>query len=117
VAAPSNRSWVLIGIAGLVLYGIGAAAPPSFLTHLTVFVLACFIGYQVIWSVTPALHTPLMSVTNAISGIIIVGGMVQITGGTTSAAEILGLAATFVAMINVAGGFLVTQRMLKMFRR
>jgi len=117
VAAPSNRSWVLIGIAGLLLYGIGTAAPPSFLTHLTVFVLACFIGYQVIWSVTPALHTPLMSVTNAISGIIIVGGMVQITGGTTSAAEILGLAATFVAMINVAGGFLVTQRMLKMFRR
>ncbi len=117
VSAPSNRSWVLMGIAGLLLYGIGAAAPPSFLTHLTVFVLACFIGYQVIWSVTPALHTPLMSVTNAISGIIIVGGMVQITGGTTSAAEILGLAATFVAMINVAGGFLVTQRMLKMFRR
>jgi len=117
VAAPGNRSWVLIGIAGLLLYGIGAAAPPSFLTHLTVFVLACFVGYQVIWSVTPALHTPLMSVTNAISGIIIVGGMVQITGGTTSAAELLGLAATFVAMINVAGGFLVTQRMLKMFRR
>jgi NAD(P) transhydrogenase subunit alpha len=117
VAAPGNGSWVIIGLAGLILYGIGAAAPPSFLTHLTVFVLACFIGYQVIWSVTPALHTPLMSVTNAISGIIIVGGMVQITGGTTSAAELLGLAATFVAMINVSGGFLVTQRMLKMFRR
>ncbi len=117
VTAPGNRSWVIIGLAGLILYGIGAAAPPSFLTHLTVFVLACFIGYQVIWSVTPALHTPLMSVTNAISGIIIVGGMVQITGGTTSAAELLGLAATFVAMINVSGGFLVTQRMLKMFRR
>ncbi len=117
VATPGNGSWVIIGLAGLILYGIGAAAPPSFLTHLTVFVLACFIGYQVIWSVTPALHTPLMSVTNAISGIIIVGGMVQITGGTTSAAELLGLAATFVAMINVSGGFLVTQRMLKMFRR
>jgi NAD(P) transhydrogenase subunit alpha len=80
-------------------------------------VLSCFIGYQVIWNVTPALHTPLMSVTNAISGIIILGGMLQITGGTRTAAELLGLSATFLAMINVAGGFLVTQRMLKMFRR
>ena len=117
VGAPSRKSWIVLGVAGLALYGVGVSAPPSFLTHLTVFVLACFIGYQVIWNVTPALHTPLMSVTNAISGIIIVGGMLQITGGTASAAELLGLAATFVAMINVSGGFLVTHRMLKMFRR
>lgn len=117
VSPPGPKSWYLLGAVGLALFGVGTAAPPSFLTHLTVFVLACFIGYQVIWSVTPALHTPLMSVTNAISGIIILGGMLQISRGTTSAAEVLGLVAVFVAMINVSGGFLVTQRMLKMFRR
>ena len=79
--------------------------------------LACFVGYQVVWSVSPALHTPLMSVTNAISGIIIIGGMLQISGAPTSAATLLGAAAILLAMINVAGGFLVTQRMLKMFRK
>jgi NAD(P) transhydrogenase subunit alpha len=100
-----------------VLFALGWLAPPTFLTHFTVFVLACFVGYHVVWSVTPALHTPLMSVTNAISGIIVLGGMLQIVRGTFSAAEILGLAAVFLAMINVSGGFLVTQRMLKMFRR
>ena len=101
--------------AGLALLGIGVSAPQNFLTHFTVFVLACFIGYQVIWSVTPALHTPLMSVTNAISGIIVIGGMLQVTG--TSAASILGLVAIVLASINIAGGFLVTQRMLRMFHR
>ena len=83
-----------------------------------VFVLACFVGWQVVWNVTPALHTPLMSVTNAISGIILVGGMVQLgTGGSFSAASVLGAVAILLATINVAGGFLVTQRMLRMFRR
>ena len=86
------------------------------LQHLTVFVLSVFVGWQVIWNVTPALHTPLMSVTNAISGIIIVGGMLQ-HGSTDSAAVIIGAAATLLAAINVSGGFLVTQRMLKMFRK
>jgi NAD(P) transhydrogenase subunit alpha len=102
-------------LAGLALLGIGLTAPPNFLTHFTVFVLACFIGYQVIWSVTPALHTPLMSVTNAISGIIVIGGMMQVGGA--SAASILGVAAILLATINIAGGFLVTQRMLRMFHR
>ena len=115
--APSNSAWIMIGVAGVALFGLGVAAPPTFLTHFTVFVLACIIGYHVVWSVTPALHTPLMSVTNAISGIIVLGGMLQIGSGIGSAAEWLGLAAVFVAMINVSGGFLVTQRMLKMFRR
>ena len=82
----------------------------------TVFILACFVGWQVIWSVSPALHTPLMSVTNAISGIIVIGGMLQI-GTSLDAASILGALAVLVASINVAGGFLVTQRMLKMFHR
>jgi len=114
---PSASTWWLLLAAGLALFGVGLGAPQNFLTHLTVFVLACFIGYQVVWSVTPALHTPLMSVTNAISGIIVVGGMVQLGGGLTSAASILGIAAVFLAALNISGGFLVTHRMLKMFRR
>lgn len=105
-------------IAAAALVGIGVAQPDNeFLAHLTVFVLACFVGYQIIWNVAPALHTPLMSVTNAISGIIIIGGMLQISGDSTSYATILGAVAVFIATINIAGGFLVTQRMLKMFRR
>lgn len=84
--------------------------------HLTVFVLACFVGYQVIWNVTPALHTPLMSVTNAISGIIVIGALVQIS---SPSGLVIALAAVsvLIATINIAGGFLVTQRMLRMFRR
>jgi NAD(P) transhydrogenase subunit alpha len=104
-------------LAGAALVGIGLGAPKDFIGHFTVFVLACFIGYQVVWNVAPALHTPLMSVTNAISGIIILGGMLQVSGAPTSAATILGAAAILLATINVAGGFLVTQRMLKMFRK
>lgn len=89
----------------------------AFIQHLTVFVLACFVGYQVVWKVTPALHTPLMSVTNAISGIILIGGILQISGPAGSATTLLGAAAILLATINVAGGFLVTQRMLQMFRK
>ena len=111
--SPFSRLGLLL--AGLALLGLGLNAPPAFLTHFTVFVLSCFIGYQVVWSVTPALHTPLMSVTNAISGIIVIGGMFQVNGG--SAASILGIIAILLATINVAGGFLVTQRMLRMFHR
>ncbi len=109
-----NSRWGMLAT-GLALLGIGISAPPTFVTHFTVFVLACFIGYQVIWSVTPALHTPLMSVTNAISGIIIIGGLVQVDG--FSAASLLGIAAIILATINIAGGFLVTHRMLRMFHR
>ena len=98
------------------LLAAGHFAPSEFLEHFTVFVLACFVGWQVVWSVTPALHTPLMSVTNAISGIIIVGGMLEI-GPDLGLATLLGFAAVLFAAINVAGGFLVTQRMLRMFRR
>jgi len=110
----SKSRWAVL-IAGVVLLGIGYSAPETFLTHLSVFVLACFIGYQVIWSVTPALHTPLMSVTNAISGIIVIGGMLQVDG--LSGASLVGIAAIVFATINSAGGFLVTQRMLRMFRK
>ncbi len=113
-----GRSPLGLFVAGVALLALGAVAPPAFLTHLLVFVLACFIGWQVVWNVTPALHTPLMSVTNAISGIILLGGMVQLgTGGTFSAPSMLGAVAILLATINVAGGFLVTQRMLRMFVR
>lgn len=114
---PSKMVWVWLGLAGLALLGIGLGAPASFLSHFMVFVLSCFIGWQVIWNVTPALHTPLMSVTNAISGIVILGGMLQISGSLTSATTILGGLAIVVATINIAGGFLVSQRMLNMFQK
>ncbi len=86
------------------------------MAHFTVFVLACFVGYQVIWNVTPALHTPLMSVTNAISGIIVIGALLQISSSSWLIGA-LAFVAVFIASINIAGGFLVTQRMLKMFRK
>ena len=111
----SGLAWILLAVGALV--GIGVGAPESFLSHFTVFVLACFVGWQVIWNVTPALHTPLMSVTNAISGIIILGGMLQISGELTSPTVILGAIAILVGTINISGGFLVTQRMLKMFQK
>ncbi|MBE9078621.1 Re/Si-specific NAD(P)(+) transhydrogenase subunit alpha [Romeria aff. gracilis LEGE 07310] len=115
--SPFPWQFVWPAIAALALVGVGIGAPSSFLSHFTVFVLSCFIGWQVIWNVSPSLHTPLMSVTNAISGIIIIGGMLQLSGPLSSATTILGAIAVFVGTINIAGGFLVTQRMLKMFRK
>jgi NAD(P) transhydrogenase subunit alpha len=116
---PTNNlgSVLLPVLVGSALIGIGVGAPPSFLSHFTVFVLACFVGWQVIWNVKPALHTPLMSVTNAISGIIIIGGMLQISGSLNSPTTILGAIAVLIGTINISGGFLVTQRMLKMFQK
>ncbi|MEX0269297.1 Re/Si-specific NAD(P)(+) transhydrogenase subunit alpha [Leptolyngbyaceae cyanobacterium UHCC 1019] len=113
----SSQDFIWLALTGLTLLGIGIGAPPSFLTHLTVFVLAIFVGWQVIWNVSPALHTPLMSVTNAISGIIIIGGILQLSGSAFSPTAILGAIAILIGTINIAGGFLVTQRMLKMFQR
>ena len=104
-------------LGALLFAGLAAVAPREFLSHFTVFVLACFVGYQVVWNVTPALHTPLMSVTNAISGIIVVGGMLQLKGGFDSPVTWIGAAAVLLASINIAGGFLVTLRMLRMFHR
>jgi len=104
-------------LAACVLAGLGLFADGAFLQHFTVFVLSCFIGWQVIWSVSPALHTPLMAVTNAISGIILVGGILQSARGPVDLASTLGLIAIVMASINVFGGFLVTQRMLKMFHK
>lgn len=101
---------------GLALLGLGAVAPESFMAHFTVFVLACFVGYMVIWNVSPALHTPLMSVTNAISSIIVIGALVQISA-TDPVIMWIAAATVLITSINIAGGFAVTRRMLEMFRR
>jgi NAD(P) transhydrogenase subunit alpha len=101
---------------GIALWALGGVAPAQFMSHFTVFVLACFVGYQVIWNVTPALHTPLMSVTNAISGIIVLGAVLQISTSSFLITLLAGIA-ILIASINIAGGFLVTQRMLRMFQK
>jgi len=101
---------------GLALLGLGAVAPASFMQHFTVFVLACFVGYMVIWNVTPALHTPLMSVTNAISSIIIIGALLQLSSDV-SLIKWIAVATVGVTAVNIFGGFAVTRRMLEMFRK
>ncbi len=103
-------------LGGLGLFGLGLVAPPDFMAHFTVFVLACFIGYMVIWNVTPSLHTPLMSVTNAISSIIIIGALIQLSTDNVMIQSIAGFA-ILITSINIIGGFAVTQRMLQMFRK
>jgi NAD(P) transhydrogenase subunit alpha len=129
-SAPSRQSGAILSVIGVVLaaawaylrFGHGsvelAASPASveLLQHLTVFVMAVFVGFQVVWNVTPALHTPLMSVTNAISGIIVVGGLLGSRGALTASVGVA-VVATLFATINIAGGFLVTRRMLAMFRK
>jgi NAD(P) transhydrogenase subunit alpha len=115
--SKKGTSFVVLGVLGLVLFLIGKVAPPEFLSHFTVFVLSCFVGWQVVWNVSHSLHTPLMSVTNAISGIIIIGGILHIKNDLSAPITILALVAVLVATINIAGGFFITHRMLKMFRR
>jgi NAD(P) transhydrogenase subunit alpha len=119
-------TWIGAAVAALALYFVGAYAPTEFLQHFTVFVLACFVGYMVVWNVTPALHTPLMSVTNAISSIIAIAALVQVSpleaapgGADRPTALIVGLGVVSIALvaINMFGGFAVTQRMLQMFRK
>jgi H+-translocating NAD(P) transhydrogenase subunit alpha len=104
-------------VIGLMLLLLGQFAPGDFMQHFTVFVLAVFIGWQVIWNVSHSLHTPLMAVTNAISGIIIVGGLLQTTNDLTNPMTILAFIAILVASINIVGGFVVTRRMLNMFKK
>jgi NAD(P) transhydrogenase subunit alpha len=114
--SPIAKSMVLLLVGGLALFGIGATAPASFMQHFTVFVLACFVGYMVVWNVTPALHTPLMSVTNAISSIIVIGALIQVSSPNKLLAAIAAFA-ILITSINISGGFAVTQRMLKMFQK
>lgn len=105
----------LILVSVLTLY-IGSVASDEFLSHFIVFVLSCFVGYQVVWNITPALHTPLMSVTNAISGIIVLGGLVQMSSSSEQSIIIASIA-IFIASINIVGGFFVTNKTLKMFQK
>ncbi|NQZ54180.1 MAG: Re/Si-specific NAD(P)(+) transhydrogenase subunit alpha [Piscirickettsiaceae bacterium] len=116
VVSTVIKQWLPMIIVGLALFGIGSVAPASFMSHFTIFVLACFVGYQVIWNVSASLHTPLMSVTNAISSIIVIGALVQISSDNNVITIISGLA-ILIAAINIVGGFLVTRRMLNMFRK
>ena len=94
-----------------------AYAVPFFVTGLTVFVLACFVGYYVVWRVTPALHSPLMAVTNAISSVIIVGALIAAGPAIMGVSKVMGFAAVVLASVNIFGGFIVTQRMLSMFAK
>ncbi len=103
-------------LAGVGLLLMGLVVPGPFVSHLTVFILSCFIGWQVIWNVNPALHTPLMSVTNAISGIIVIGAIAQIFNSSLLI-MILATIGILIATINIVGGFWVTNRMLDMFRK
>jgi NAD(P) transhydrogenase subunit alpha len=117
-AGPKSNTGTIVGMlaAAAALLGLGATAPPEFMPHFTVFVLAVFVGYMVVWNVTPALHTPLMSVTNAISSIIVIGGLIQISSRQPLVMWIAVLTVTLTS-INIAGGFAVTRRMLEMFRK
>ncbi len=108
--------YLTLAIGTLAFLGLGSVAPPAFMSHFTVFVLACFVGYMVVWNVTPALHTPLMSVTNAISSIIVIGALLQISSESTLVV-LLAWFALLITSINIFGGFAVTHRMLAMFRK
>ena len=120
---PAGKLAIVAGVTAVLFALVGAYAPAAFLSHFTVFVLACFVGYMVVWNVKPALHTPLMSVTNAISSIIAIGALVQISPLADATERpntlIIGLAAAALVLtaINMFGGFAVTQRMLAMFRK
>jgi NAD(P) transhydrogenase subunit alpha len=108
---------VSLGVVGALLLLVGAFAPPAFIQHFTVFVLAVFVGWQVITNVSHSLHTPLMAVTNAISGIIVVGGLLQTKNDAGNIMTIIASIAILIASINIVGGFVVTHRMLKMFKK
>ena len=114
--AQTKRQVTLLAVGAVLLLAVGLVAPASFMQHFIVFVLSVFIGFQVIWNVSHALHTPLMAVTNAISSIIILGALMQIGSGSWLVI-LLSAVAVFMAGINIFGGFLVTRRMLAMFQK
>ena len=114
--AQTRSQFTLLGVGGALLLLAGLYAPASFMSHFIVFVLACFVGFQVIWNVSHSLHTPLMAVTNAISSIIILGALLQIGAGSFLVV-ILAALSVFMAGINIFGGFMVTRRMLAMFQK
>jgi NAD(P) transhydrogenase subunit alpha len=106
----------LLALGGVLIALVGAYAPASFMSHFIVFALACFVGFQVIWNVSHSLHTPLMAVTNAISGIVVLGALLQVGSGNWLVVS-LAAVSFLIATINVVGGFLVTRRMLAMFQK
>ncbi|WP_037307932.1 Re/Si-specific NAD(P)(+) transhydrogenase subunit alpha [Ruegeria halocynthiae] len=114
--AQTKQQFTLLGVGGALMLLVGLVAPASFMQHFIVFVLAIFIGFQVIWGVAHSLHTPLMAITNAISSIIIVGALMQIGSGSFLVILLAALS-VFMAGINIVGGFLVTRRMLAMFQK
>jgi NAD(P) transhydrogenase subunit alpha len=114
--AQTKNQVTLLAVGGALLLAVGLVAPASFMQHFIVFVLAVFIGFQVIWGVAHSLHTPLMAVTNAISSIIILGALMQI-GSSSYLVILLASLAVFMTGINIFGGFLVTRRMLAMFQK
>jgi NAD(P) transhydrogenase subunit alpha len=109
--------FIQLGVVGALLFLVGQYAPSEFIQHFTVFVLAVFVGWQLISNVSHSLHTPLMAVTNAISGIIVIGGLLQTTNDLKNPMTILAFIAILVASINIVGGFVVTHRMLNMFKK
>jgi NAD(P) transhydrogenase subunit alpha len=115
--SAAKSSLISLVVVGLLLLFVGATAPAAFIQHFTVFVLAVFVGWQIISNVSHSLHTPLMAVTNAISGIIVVGGLLQTKNDPTNIMTILASVAILIASINIVGGFVVTHRMLKMFKK
>ena len=114
--AQTRFQILLLDVGTFLLLIVGAYAPTSFMSHFIVFALSCFVGVQVIWNVSHSLHTPLMAVTNAISGIIVLGALLQI-GSSSGLVALLAAISVLIVFINVVGGFLVTRRMLAMFQK
>ncbi|MGD9481617.1 Re/Si-specific NAD(P)(+) transhydrogenase subunit alpha, partial [Shinella sp. G-2] len=114
--AQTKSQLVLLAVGTALLLIVGAYAPSAFMSHFIVFVLACFVGFQVIWNVSHSLHTPLMAVTNAVSGIVILGALLQIGSGSWLVVVLAALS-VLISTINIVGGFLVTRRMLAMFQK
>jgi H+-translocating NAD(P) transhydrogenase subunit alpha len=117
LAAQADALAVKVATAPAALAGSSAGHGDFFVTGLTVFALACFVGYYVVWRVTPALHSPLMAVTNAVSSVIIVGALIAAGPADFSFSQFMGFLAVILASVNIFGGFLVTQRMLSMFKK
>ncbi|WP_085421479.1 Re/Si-specific NAD(P)(+) transhydrogenase subunit alpha [Xaviernesmea oryzae] len=114
--AQTKNQFILLAVGTALLLLVGAFAPSAFMSHFVVFVLACFVGFQVIWNVSHSLHTPLMAVTNAVSGIVVLGALLQIGSGNWLVVMLAALS-VLIATINIVGGFLVTRRMLAMFQK
>ena len=116
LAKAGKQQTFALAIGSILMLLVGIYAPVSFMQHFIVFVLSCFVGFQVIWNVSHSLHTPLMAVTNAISGIIILGALLQINSNNLII-TVLASISVLIAMINIVGGFMVTRRMLQMFQK